>query len=622
MRRNQALETLDLGLGFQLAAVGTEVLLAATRRHEAPVHGLLFFAQRLLRDVDAIQTNHHIATIGQADASEVRLVSRAWLGHAEDLLQHQRINRLLVARSGFHHLPGLTILRLRNRGLTLTQTAEQRLTLGLHSLAGTLQGQLLTNAGSNLVERQQRRLEMFLNAQNNHGVRVQFNRAAVGTVFQHFLAESGLNHLAVGRQTRTTFATKGCAGFHLQTLLLSWLDQVGGFKGGVFQLLADFDKTLLNLLRFKVGHQLVFQAGQAWHFWRLHAQQLDQVPAELGADRSRDFALLQSVQSLFKSRVVYAWGGVTKITTFVRRTWIIGEFFGQNGKVLTLDQALGNGVNLRFCLGVTQLIRHFQQDVCGLTLLRQIGDFLLIGRLQVFIFDLDLIEEIGLVQLDILQNHLFRAHELAAVFLVVGLQLVIAQRDGLGISLQGQRREVAGLLLQSGKRLDFLIGDKTTARNTGLQLTGENVFLELLTELQTGIAFLTNTLVEQIGIELALNLKGRDLNNHLIQLCLRQSKTCLLCSLQQQLAVNQTLERSFTEHFVIEQRSIKILAQALHQLAALHFSSLRQFILTDGLAIYFSCILTIAGDLKNGINARQRQQRDDHADDGLGNPAL
>ena len=113
-------------------------------------------------------------------------------------------------------------------------------------------------------------------------------------------------------------------------------------------------------------------------------------------------------------RVVYAWGGVTKITTFVRRTWIIGEFFGQNGKVLALDQALGNGLNLRFCLGVTQLVRHFQQDVCGLTLFGQIGDFLLIGRLQVFILDIDLIEECRLVQLDILQNHLFRAHELAA----------------------------------------------------------------------------------------------------------------------------------------------------------------------------------------------------------------
>ena len=346
------------------------------------------------------------------------------------------------------------------------------------------------------------------------------------------------------------------------------------------------------------------------------------MPAKLGAYRSRNLTLLEGVQRLFKGRIINTRGCVTEITTLVCRARIIGEFLGQNGKVLALDQALSNSLNLRFGLVITQLVRHFQKDVCGLTLLSQVGDFFLIGRLQVFILDLDLIEESSLVQLDIFQNHLLWTHELTAVLLVVGLQFVIAQLDGLRVSLQGQGREVAGLLLQSGKRLDFLIGDKTTARNAGLQLAGENVLLQLLTELQTGVAFLTNALIEQIGVELALNLKGRDLHNHLVQLCLRQGETRLLRTLQQQLAFNQTFECRLAEHFVVEQRGIKILAQALHQLATLHFSSLRQIILTDGLAIYFSCVLTIAGDLKNGINARQRQQRDDHADDGLGNPAL
>ncbi|MEG2631429.1 MAG: helix-turn-helix domain-containing protein, partial [Comamonas sp.] len=49
--------------------------------------------------------------------------------------------------------------------------------------------------------------------------------------------------------------------------------------GSILQLLAGIDVTLLDQRGFQVAGQLVFQAGEARHFRRLHTQQLDQVIA-------------------------------------------------------------------------------------------------------------------------------------------------------------------------------------------------------------------------------------------------------------------------------------------------------------------------------------------------------
>jgi hypothetical protein len=54
----------------------------------------------------------------------------------------------------------------------------------------------------------------------------------------------------------------------------------------------------------------------------------------------------------------------------------------------------------------------------------------------------------------------------------------------------------------------------------------------------------------------------------------------------------------------------------------LHLDSLAEISRSDFLTIHFSSILAITGAGKNGINTRQRKQRDNDPDDGFGNPTL
>ncbi|MNF77988.1 hypothetical protein D3C84_601480 [compost metagenome] len=92
--------------------------------------------------------------------------------------------------------------------------------------------------------------------------------------------------------------------------------------------------------------------------------------------------------------------------------------------------------------------------------------------------------------------------------------------------------------------------------------------------------------------------------------------------MQQQLAVDKPLERGITQHFFVKQGWIEILAQLLHELATLHVDSLAQLVLADLVAIHLGRVLAVGGGLKDGIEAGQRHQGHNDADDGLGNPTL
>ena len=68
------------------------------------------------------------------------------------------------------------------------------------------------------------------------------------------------------------------------------------------------------------------------------------------------------------------------------------------------------------------------------------------------------------------------------------------------------------------------------------------------------------------------------------------------CSaLQQQLAIDQTLQSRLAQQFFVQQRSIEILAQLLHQLATLHVDGLAQFGLGDLFTVDLatSCLLLV-----------------------------
>ncbi|RMS02748.1 hypothetical protein ALP75_202302 [Pseudomonas syringae pv. actinidiae] len=486
--------------------------------------------------------------------------------------------------------------------------------------------QLSANRAGNALKRQLLRLQVLFGAHNHNGLRVQLQRVAVGAFFQDFRAEGSLDDRAVGRQAFTAFTTEWRSGLNLEAQVLCRLSQIRGFKRRIFQLLGHFDKLLLDQLRFQIVAELFFQTGKGRHRRCFDAQQLDQMPAEVCTHGLRNLVLVQGIQRLFKSRVVDALACKPKITALAGRTRVLRELFGQRRKTLTLCQTLLNFFNLCLGLLVVQLVVHFDEDVCSTTLFRQVGDFFLIGRLQVIVLDRHLVEERRFLQFDVIKHNLLRAHELLGMLVVVSFDFVVGHFDRRRIGRQRQRSEIARLFFQTGKSVNLCVGHEGTSRDTRTHLTDEHFLTQHLAKLHAAVTELTNHLVESVSTELAINLKLRRLQQLLIQCGVGKREPGIACALQQQLAIDQAFKGRFTQQFFVEHRRIEILAQLLRellsQLAALHVHCLTQLILSDVLAVDLSCVLFVAGCGKHCLDAGEGHQSDDDSDNCLGNPAL
>ncbi len=181
--------------------------------------------------------------------------------------------------------------------------------------------------------------------------------------------------------------------------------------------------------------------------------------------------------------------------------------------------------------------------MCRTTLFGQIGDFLLISRLQVLVLDLHLVEEGRLLQFDVVEDDLLRAHELLGMLVVMRLDFVIGHFDRRGIGRQGQRREITGLLFEACEGFNLCVGYKSTAGNTCTYLTDEHFLTQHLAELQTAVTQLANDLIETVCAEFTIHLKFRRLQKLLIQCRVGKRELGIRRALQQQLAVDQALER-------------------------------------------------------------------------------
>ncbi|MNP41626.1 hypothetical protein D3C76_1353380 [compost metagenome] len=109
-----------------------------------------------------------------------------------------------------------------------------------------------------------------------------------------------------------------------------------------------------------------------------------------------------------------------------------------------------------------------------MTLLGEVGDFFLIQCLELVLVDFNLVEERGLLQLDVVDDDLIGAHEFLGVLVVVSLDLLVGDLDRGRVGLERQRGEITGLLFQAGKGVDLVIGDKTAAGKAGAQLADEH----------------------------------------------------------------------------------------------------------------------------------------------------
>ncbi|MNO84795.1 hypothetical protein D3C76_761470 [compost metagenome] len=435
--------------------------------------------------------------------------------------------------------------------------------------------QAFANGGAHLFERLLLRLAMLLDAQNHDRIRVQLDCAAVRTILQYLGAERRLHDLAIGCYAFTTFTTEGFAGLNLQTKVLGRLSQIGSLVGRTLPLLGYVDKALLDQLPFDLALQLRLQALEARHFRSLDAQQLDQVPTVLGLHRGGDVTLaLQSVESILEGRVVDATAGVPQITAIGSGTGVVGELLGQLGEIFTLLQASLDLVDLGLGLLRILLVIDLDEDVRGVTLLGEVGDLLLIQRVEILLLGLHLVEEGGLLQFHVIDDDLIGAHEFATMRIVVSLDVRILDLDLARVGLEGQGREVASLPLQARECLQLGIGNETTASDTGAQLANEHFLLEHLAELHTAVTHLTDHLIETVSTEFAVNLEFGGLQDHLIQGLLGEGELVVLGSQQEQFALEQAFESGVLEQLFIQQRSVEVLAQALHQLAALHFDRL------------------------------------------------
>ncbi|KWV84833.1 hypothetical protein PFLmoz3_05550 [Pseudomonas fluorescens] len=347
------------------------------------------------------------------------------------------------------------------------------------------------------------------------------------------------------------------------------------------------------------------------------------MPTEGSAHWRRHLVLLQAIQRGFKVRVINARARKAEVTAIVGRTWVLGELLGQGFELLTLGQARLDVFDLGLGLRLGDLVVDFNQDMRGTTLFSEVGGFLLVGSLQFIVLDADLVEEGRLLQLQIVDDHLVRGHELFGVLVVVGLDLVVGEFHRRRVSLDVDGSEVAGLFFQTGKCQHLGVGHKTAAGDACANLADQHFLGQHLTELHAAIAQLTDHLVKAFGVELAVHLEFRRLQDHLVQRRFREAELGIGSTLQQQLAVDQALEGSIAQQFFVQQGSIEILAQLLHQLATLHVDGLAQFGLGDFFTIDLGhVLLVITRSLEDGFDTGERHQSDDDPDNGLGNPAL
>jgi hypothetical protein len=95
------------------------------------------------------------------------------------------------------------------------------------------------------------------------------------------------------------------------------------------------------------------------------------------------------------------------------------------------------------------------------------------------------------------------------------------------------------------------------------------------------------------------------LQDDLVQCRFGESEFRALCALQQQFAVDQAFEGRFAQHFFVEQGSIEILAQLLHELTALHINGLAQLVLADLFAVDLCRFIVVRRGLENGVETGQ-----------------
>src|SRR5690606_31260973 len=122
-----------------------------------------------------------------------------------------------------------------------------------------------------------------------------------GTAVEKLGAEGLLDHLPVGGDARVAALTpERSAGLDAQPQLLRRSLQVGFLEGQAFQFADSLDKALLHLLRLEVALDLLAQRGEAGYIGFLGVQELDQMPAELGAHRFGNLPLRQGKQRSLK----------------------------------------------------------------------------------------------------------------------------------------------------------------------------------------------------------------------------------------------------------------------------------------------------------------------------------
>ena len=92
--------------------------------------------------------------------------------------------------------------------------------------------------------------------------------------------------------------------------------------------------------------------------------------------------------------------------------------------------------------------------------------------------------------------------------------------------------------------------------------------------------------------------------------------------LQQQLLVDQCLERGLAQQTIIQSGRIEALTQLLLQLATLHFHGLGQLRLLDLVAVDQGDGALVTRGADDRFEAGQRHQQDDESDDDFGNPSL
>ena len=463
---------------------------------------------------------------------------------------------------------------------------------------------------------------------DHHGVAgAEFDQVGVVALREHIVAEGGLEHLRIRGNARATRTRKERGRLNLQAQLLRGrLQRRRVLVGLVSELSSQVVVSAILRTGFGFLEKLVAHLIERLGDPAAHIAQPDDVVALVRQHRLRDLPLLHLEHGLVERRGGHTLLQPAEIATLTLRAEVVGILLCELGEIggRRLRSNLlrfGQSGLLLFRRGV---LGHIDQDVRNQALLglHELRLLVLVALAQLLVRRRSSGLHVSLVDLDVLQRDLLGSDELVLALVVVGLHLLTGHRRVVDLGLrQLHVADVTTLKTQVdetvniGASYDRACGDRI--RNQRRLQRGQHFVLEHV----RGLALHREHSPISGGIELPVQLEGRDPCYEIAQRLAGYDHTEIAVCLLQQLLINELVENRKLGCRLVKDTSVEavslLLAGALTQLV----EAILELLLADFLLAYLRDKGVVARH-EVGLDAEEGHGKDSNAQNDDGRPSV